>query len=142
MLSPKQRERGGVVFEAFDKDKDGILATADLEDALRAMGLNPTADEMADIREDAGSRGLSLNAFLYVLYRHSRYVDIEDEIVRIFQAFDKERTGRLPVAEVRRILAGAPRPFTKPEIDAVLSHAETADGVVDYADLVATILAL
>jgi calmodulin len=142
MLSPKLLERCRVAFDAFDKDRDGILATEDLEESLRAVGMSPTAAEIADIKGDVGSKGVTLNAFMYIVYRHSRYVDIEDEVVRVFQAFDKEHTGRLPVAQVRKMLAGAPRPFTAAEIDDVLSHADTSDGVVDYADLVANILAL
>jgi calmodulin len=130
------------VFSTFDKDKAGIIAVSVLEESLRAVGLNPTPEELADIKADVGRKGISLNAFLYIVYRHSRYVDVEDEIVRVFRVFDPQRTGRIPVDQVRKILAGARKPFTPSEIEDVLAHAEVLEGTVDYAELVSNILTL
>jgi calmodulin len=142
MLSPREVERCKVVFGTFDKDRDGIISSSALDEVLRAVGLNPTAEEVADIKADVGRKGVSLNAFLYIVYRHSRYVDIEDEIVKVFQVFDTQRTGTLPVDQVRKILAGARKPFTTSEIEDVLSHAEIVDGLVDYMELISSILAV
>jgi Ca2+-binding EF-hand superfamily protein len=141
MLTSNDFARFKLVFEGFDEDKDGFIAFPVLEEALRSLGLNPTAEELEDMQLEVGRRPISFNVFLYIAFRHSRHVDVEDEVIKIFRLFDRGRTGRLPAQKVKEILRRYEKPFTPAQISDVLSQADVQDGLVDYENMVRAVLA-
>lgn len=127
-------------FDAFDEDGDGVLDITGMINALRALGLNPTSDELRDMKADLSGSPVPFTTFLYIAYHHSRYVDVEGDLVNAFRVFDKEKTGRLPVKTIRDILQSIKKPFNDTQIDDILKHCDVSNGMVDYAELVNVIL--
>ena len=140
IVTAEQLEKLHNAFDAFDEDCDGFIDAAMLVKALRAVGFNPTPEEVEDMQEDVDGKPLNFSTFLYIVYHHSRYVDVEQELVNAFRVFDKEKKGRLPVGTVRAILQNTRKPFTESQIDDILDHANVKNGFVDYADMVKVIL--
>jgi calmodulin len=130
------------VFDSFDRDSDGFFGFSVLEDALRSIGLNPTPEELEDIRLDVRGKPISFNAFLYIVYRHARHVDVEGELIKVFRLFDRDRTGRLPADKIREVLTRCEKPFTSAQISDILSHGDVQDGLVDYENMVRAVLAV
>jgi Ca2+-binding EF-hand superfamily protein len=93
------------------------------------------------MRLDVGRKPISFNAFLYIVYRHSRHADVEDELMKVFRLFDRDRTGRLPADTIREVLTRCEKPFTPAQISDILSCAGAQDGLVDYQEMVKAVLA-
>ena len=123
-------------FDTFDVDQDGYLEPEVIERALRACGYNPSIAEMTDIYEDINRRPISFNAFLYISYRHSRNVNVEQELIDAFHVFDENETGLLPVKDIKKILKAIRRPFTDDQIDELVAQTKPWNNLVDYKKFV------
>jgi calmodulin len=140
VFTPEQRENFKNAFDAFDEDRDDRVAVDQLGKLIRAVGFNPLPEEVEDMIEDIGGSTFTFDAFLYIIFRHSREADPEGELVDSFRVFDKGGTGRLELDLVRRILHNLKQPFTDDQIDELLSDGdvdlEIDQGTLNYAKLV------
>ncbi|KAK8882115.1 Calmodulin-like protein 4 [Tritrichomonas musculus] len=128
------------VFDAYDDDNDGRIDYDKLETLIRAVGFNPTPEEVEDMILDVQKRPFTFCQYLYIVYRHSRAVCVEEELVTAFEVFDRNKSGRLPVATVRSILENTRQPFSSDQIDDLLDHVDIQNDEVDYTTLVHAIL--
>ena len=46
-----------VIFKTFDKDESGSIEVGELRDAMKALGLNKTKDEIKEVMEKADKDG-------------------------------------------------------------------------------------
>lgn len=122
-------------FDAFAGD-DGYIEPEVIERALRAAGYNPSIAEMTDIYEDIERKPIAFNAFLYISYRHSRNVNVEQELVDAFHVFDTKEVGLLPTKEIKKILKNIKRPFTDDQIDELIKDTNPFNDLVDYKKFV------
>ena len=127
-------------FDVFDDNKDGYIESRLIERALRALGFNPTSDEMVDILRDVDNRMISYFAFLYIIYRHSRNVDTAGELIDALEILDKDSSGFIYVEDLVRLCKSIRRPFTDEQIQSVLNDSEVVKGKVNYADFVQKLL--
>ncbi|OHT15105.1 Calmodulin [Tritrichomonas foetus] len=140
IITSEQLEKLHNAFDAFDEDNDGKVECSCLEKLVRSVGFNPSADEVEDMISDLKDKPFTFNAFLYIIFRHSRCVNVEEDLIRAFRVFDKSKCGRLPVATVRSILENTRQPFTADQIDDILDHSHVKNDLVDYTVLVRAIL--
>ena len=63
-----------------------------------------------------------------MMVKKMQETDTENEIREAYRVFDKERTGRIAVSEMRHILSNLPEKLSHEEIDEML---RTADKVLD-----------
>ena len=140
-FSQEDREYFKNAFDAFDENRNSFIETADLGKLLRAVGFNPTPEEIEDMIEDAGSTKLDFNSFLYIASRHAREVEPEQELVDAFRVFDKDGTGKLKTDTIRKILRNLKQPFTEDQIAELLGQA-TIDkqDCIKYKDFVKVML--
>ena len=127
-------------FDVFDDNNDGYIESKLIERALRAIGLNPTSDEMVDILRDVDNKMISYFSFLYIIYRHSRNVDTAGELVDSLAILDKDSSGMIYVEDLIRLRKSIRRPFTDEQIQAVLNDSNVVKGKVDYNDFVQKLL--
>ena len=128
------------VFDAYDEDNDGKIDYEKRETLIRAVCYNPTPEEVDDMILDVQKRPFTFCQFLYIVYRHSRAANVEEELVTAFKVFDRNNSGRLPVATVRSILENTRQPFSSDQIDDLLEQADIQNDEVDYTMLVHAIL--
>lgn len=140
IITSEQLEKLHNAFDAFDEDNDGKIQCDVFEKLIRSVGFNPSAEEVHDMIEDLNGSPFTFNSFLYIVFRHSRCVDVEEDLVRAFRVFDKTKTGRLPVETIRTILKNTRQPFNEDQINDILDHADVKNDLVDYANLVRAIL--
>ena len=122
------------VFQSYDENHDGILTSDEFEQAFRTLGMNPSPEEVSDMLDDANG-DLSFDAFIYLLYYHSRSANVTEELIDSFQVFDKDGKGTLPIETVKKILKSVRKPFTDEQIDDVLSKLQIEQGNVNYEEL-------
>lgn len=128
------------VFDAYDEDNDGKIDYEKMETLIRAVGYNPTPEEVDDMILDVQRRPFSFCQFLYIVYRHSRAASVEDDLVTAFKVFDRNKSGRLPVATIRSILENTRQPFSSDQIDDLLEQVDVQNDEVDYTMLAHAIL--
>lgn len=134
-LTPEQIEKLRKAFSQFADGENGGLTAESIEKALRAAGCNPTPEEVTDIQDDIEDEA-DFNTFAYIYYRHSRCVNVEEELIESFEIFDKDGTGYLTVDKIRNILSNVRTPFTEEQIDDLLDKVTIQDNKVKYTELV------
>ena len=142
-FSQEDRENFKNAFDAFDENRDELIETEDLGKLLRAVGFNPTPEEVEDMIEDAGSSKIDFSSFLYIASRHSREVDTEQELVDAFKVFDKDGSGKIKVDTIREILKNLKQPFTDDQVNELLGQAQKLidkNNCVKYTEFVKVML--
>jgi len=140
VVSPQQMESIVNAFETFDSNHDGNLEDEELEPALRALGFNPRKDEINDMLEDSSRSGIDIKCFVYFVYKHSRCVDVRQEIIDSFKVFDRDGSSTLPKAKVVEILKSIKNPIPDKDISALISASQVQGDRVNYVQLVDGIL--
>lgn len=129
-----------LAFDKFDEDNDGYLEARLIERGIRALGFNPTHDEIIDILSDIGNKMISFEAFLYIVYKHARNSDTIGELEDALRVFDSENTGCLYVETLKRLFKSVRKPFTDAQIDEILSEMVIDKEMVNYREFIRKLL--
>ena len=123
-------------FAFFDKDHDGFIASSELANILRAVGLYPTEADIARIVKSASSR-VNFNEFV----RHANSVSSDDRINEnqmreAFKMFDQYGNGFVNLVQMRTSLQSLGERLRDDEIDELIREADIdAEGNVSYEEL-------
>jgi calmodulin len=138
-LTPKQLEEFQEAFSLFDANKDGVISAKELGSVIRAMGENPSEEEVRDsIREVCGSESITFSDFLAVMARQmAQPRDTEEEVREAFRIFDQDGDGYISVAELRHVMTTLGEKLTDDEVDEMLAAVDAdKDGRVSYEEFV------
>lgn len=106
-LTADQKAAFKDAFALFDKDRDGVITTAELGTVMRCLGQNPTEAQLLDIidEQDPQRTGrIEFQQFCGIMASRMDEKQSEAEIVEAFRVFDKDGTGKISVAELRHIM--------------------------------------
>jgi calmodulin len=114
------------IFDLFDKDSDETISLKELEDVVRALGMNPSLEDLQMMikqmdKEETGSIGFSEFLQLFVKIRDP---DIEDDIAEGFKIFDKDGNGMISVKEFKYVLTTLGDKLREEEIDEFLNQGD------------------
>ena len=133
LISDERLQELNDVFKGFADKESKKLSAENVEKALRASGSNPTPEEMEDILDEIGDE-CDFHTFVFIAYRHSRCINVVEELVESFEIFDKDSKGTLPVEKIKEILKRIKNPFTDEQIDNLFAKVTITNGVVDYRE--------
>ncbi|CCC69925.1 hypothetical protein NCAS_0D03440 [Naumovozyma castellii] len=135
------------IFTLFDKKGQGAISKELFGDYLRAIGYNPTNQQVSDILESAGvDSNLSLNEITKIVEDNQKELDATtqgkvEDFVKAFQVFDKENTGKVSVGDIRYMLTGLGEKLTDEEVDELLKGVEIdGEGQIDYKKFIEDVL--
>ena len=123
-------------FALFDRKGDGTIRVEELPTLLRALGLDRQKDRyeamMSKFKADKNGM-LDFQQFLRVMEPVLEETDMEGDLLKAFQLFDKEKNGFISVATMRYLLSDLEQKLTEEEIDAIIDMADIdGNGKIDY----------
>ncbi|GAA5879688.1 hypothetical protein JCM16303_004132 [Sporobolomyces ruberrimus] len=130
-------------FALFDKRGAGAIPSQSLGDVLRALGQNPTQNQVAELAQSVGNQDIDFNTFMNILNRPGGFepAGTADEFIRGFQVFDKEGNGYIGQGELKYVLTSLGEKLSEEEVDELLQGVKvTPEGNINYVSFVHQIL--
>merc|ERR1711865_53551 len=96
VITPEQMEEFKEAFELFDTDKSGSIDASELDFAMRALGFEPTGQEVADMlakTDEDGNGTVQYEEFVDLVSGRLDRKDPEQEIKDGFAMFDTDNKG-------------------------------------------------
>lgn len=128
------------VFDLFDKDKDGSISTAELDEILRALGANPTPSEIQEMINEVdtdGSGKIEFQEFLDLFSKKLKEPDTEEDLIEAFKIFDKDGNGVISADELRTVMKTLGEKLTTEEAEEMIKEADIdGDGFINYHEFV------
>merc|ERR1712236_65688 len=131
-------------FDEFDTDKSGTISPDELLGVLRAMGQNPTEDELLNLVLEVdvdGNGTIEFEEFLSMMKMKASEVDEEAELREAFKIFDRDNDGFISMKELKKVASMLGTMLTKEELDEFMSEADSdGNGKLDYDEFVKMLL--
>merc|ERR1711874_769510 len=129
-------------FDEFDKDGSGAISTDELLHVLRAMGQNPTEDELLNLVLEVDSDGtIEFEEFISMMKKKASEVDEEADLREAFKIFDRDKDGFISMKELKKVCSMMGTMLTKEELDQFMAEADKdGNGKLDYDEFVKMLL--
>eukprot|EP01027_Heterolobosea_sp_BB2_P005117 GEZU01007865.1.p1 GENE.GEZU01007865.1~~GEZU01007865.1.p1 ORF type:complete len:144 (+),score=54.87 GEZU01007865.1:156-587(+) len=122
-------------FNLFDRG-DGNISTKDLVDAMRCLGLNPSADQINEITSRFPNGAIDVNSFTNVIQSAQKKGKITEEELRMsFLVFDATQSGRIERKELQHIMLTMGESLTQEEFEGMLNEIGQTGNMVEYGDI-------
>lgn len=129
-------------FILFDQTGSGFIEADDLSSALRALGQNPSDEDVALLLQDANLDAmgrLSAAEYLQVVSRYGlkQETEMNDELSEAFKVFDRNDVGSIDSNELRNALKTFGETLPDEDIEEIMKLAGVSDGsMIDYMEFV------
>lgn len=126
-------------FDLFDKDGSGTICTSEFGMVLRAIGLNPSDEEIVKfVRQlDSNNSGrIEKDEFrdFYKDYK-KKHKNSDEAIVNAFKLFDKDNNGFIEAKELKAILSHCGQKISDEEVEEMIAVADVDnDGKINYKE--------
>merc|ERR1712062_73561 len=101
-------------------DGSGTISSEELLGVMRAMGQNPTEDELLNLVLEVdvdGNGTIDFPEFLNMMKKKAREVDEEADLREAFKIFDRNRDGYIDMKELKKVTQMLGTMLTKEEIE-------------------------
>ena len=123
-------------FGLFDSDNKGALDARELKAAIRAMGFDIKKDQVRKMMQGIGrepTQLISQTDFFEIMRDKMQEKGSKEEIMKIFQLFDDEHTGRITLRNLKRIAMEIGDPATEDELREMIAEADRdGDGALNF----------
>ena len=105
-MTDVQRKEIDGAFKLFDKDGSGNIDYWELRDAMRALGLNMTKEQVREMMDDIDKDGngfIDEDEFRDLMKKKLKDRDQEDELRKAFRIYDQDDTGLIEFYDLRRV---------------------------------------
>merc|ERR1712179_677856 len=131
-------------FDEFDKDGSGAISSKELLGVMRAMGQNPTEDELNNMVMGVdldGNGTIEFPEFLEMMEQKATEDDDADTIREAFKIFDRDKDGFISTKELKKVTTMLGQQLTKEEVEEFMKEADVdGNGKLDYDEFVKMML--
>ena len=139
-LSEEQRQEIRDAFELFDADKDSYIDYHELKVAMRALGFEVKKQDVLKVLreyEREGNGRISFEDFYEVMSDWVLGRDPREEVMKAFQLFDDDETGKISLRNLRRVARELGENMPDEELRAMIDEFDTdGDGEIHLDDFV------
>lgn len=137
-LTPEQEAAIKEAFELFDTDSSGNIDAKELKVAMRALGFEPTKEEIrkmiADIDKDH-SGTIDFIEFRNMMAAKMAERDPREEIMKAFRLFDDDGSGTINFDKLKRVAKELGESATDSELQVMIDVADrNEDGIINLDD--------
>ena len=127
-------------FNAFDKNGDGTITGAELEEIIKSLGLNPSKDEVRDMLNELDvdqSGSIDFTEFVTLMAKQSQGKETEEELLEAFKVFDKDGNGNISATELKTVMHNLGENLSDADIEEMIREADLdGDGEINYNEFV------
>ncbi|CAL6016017.1 Centrin [Hexamita inflata] len=144
-LSEQQKRDLREAFDLFDSDGTGKVPSKEIKVAMRALGFEPTREELKKfIQEvDSANTGLiDLNDFIRIITTKMGEKDSREDILKSFKLFDDDHTGKISFKNIKRVATELNEKLSDEEIQEMIDEADRdQDGLISEEEFIRIIRA-
>mmetsp|Transcript_95467 Transcript_95467/g.269808 ORF Transcript_95467/g.269808 Transcript_95467/m.269808 type:complete len:161 (+) Transcript_95467:61-543(+) len=134
-LTPQQKTEIKAAFDLFDTDGSGDIDARELHVAMRTLGFEASKDEIekmiAEVDDD-GSGEIEFEEFLTMMTTKMLKHDPKEDMTKLFNFFDEDKTGKITLANLRKIADSAGMGLSDGQLKCMIDAADMdADGEVN-----------
>uniref|UniRef100_A0A8D0B6P0 Calglandulin n=1 Tax=Salvator merianae TaxID=96440 RepID=A0A8D0B6P0_SALMN len=134
-LSTAQKQQMRDAFDLLDAEGTGTIDVKELKVAIRALGFEPTKEELRRIVSEVdkeGSGKISFDAFYSVMTHKMSEADPKEEILKAFKLFENQETGKISFSNLKQIASEIGENLTDEELQEMIDEADVdGDGEVN-----------
>ncbi|XP_075750917.1 uncharacterized protein LOC119175052 isoform X1 [Rhipicephalus microplus] len=124
--SDEQKNDINAAFNLFDPSSSGFMEAKDLKFAMRALGFEPRKEEvkklLAEIdKQETGK--IAREDFMNVMATRLAEKDINEEIMKAFQLFDEDNTGKISFKNLKSVAKQLSENLSDEELQVRVTHA-------------------
>jgi len=133
-----------IVFDMFDKDKDGLISINKLGDIMRILGAAPSKIELDNLiynLESNNNNLISFDNFLILLKNKLENQYTEEDIINEFRKLDKKNNGKINENDLRNLMSKYENPLSNEEIEEIIKEANVdSNNEIDYINFTKILL--
>jgi calmodulin len=146
-LDEKTKNEMNEAFSLFDKDSNGTISSNEIGIVMKALGENPTEDQIANsLSEMETTEDGSLAYEEYERIMTTKRIGdeaYEENVLEAFKFFDKEGTGKLKVETMKELLTTMCEKLNEKEFEEFLKDADpNGEGLIHYETYVKKLMML
>lgn len=114
-------------FDLFDKDQNGTISTSELGSIMRAVGHNPTEQDLEDILKEIdkdNSGAVEFDEFVELMGRTFTDQGTADELYQAFSLFDKDGSGNISLSELGQVMENLGEKLSPEELQLMIQEAD------------------
>ena len=120
------------------QDSSGTISTVELLHVLRAMGQNPSEEELNGIIMEIdidGSGTIDFDEFVSLMKDKALEVDVDNDIREAFRMFDRNKDGYIDMSELRKMFALVGGLFSREEMEEFMMEADKVRVELSHLEL-------
>jgi centrin-1 len=136
VLSQDQLGEIQEAFTLFDSESKGALDARELKAAVRAMGFDVKKEQVRKMMLEVGKETnqlVNLTDFTEMLRPRMHEKGSREELMKIFQLFDDNRSGKITLRDLKRVATEIGESITEDELKEMLGEADRdGDGALNF----------
>ena len=130
------------VFDSYDVNGNGVIEKKEMEAVLQRLGQPATDKQIESVFKKLNTdddKVISFDEFIWFMkeYHLSKNKTDTDEVVGVFQVFDKNNNGVLSIREFKHILTDLGNKFSEEEVEEMFKEVDLdRDGNISYKEFV------
>ncbi|CAI2173898.1 13972_t:CDS:2 [Funneliformis geosporum] len=138
-LTMEQQQEIREAFDLFDTEGKGSIDIKELEVAIRALGFDPPKKAeiksmLLNIKNQCGDNNnkIDFDSFNKMMAVKMSERNLNDEIVKVFQSFDDDHTGKISFRNLKRVAKELGEEISDDHLREMIEEADlNGDGEVD-----------